>query len=132
MDQRPGGCLTVFTPSLWLVVGFLGQGLFTARFVVQWLVAERKQDSVVPEAFWWLSLLGGALLLCYAIFRHDPVIIIGQIIGLLVYLRNLMLVNQTKQRVMENVQRLPVMIEIREPEGSANFIRIRDCCLAPK
>ena len=75
--------------TFWLTVGFLGQALFTARFVVQWLVSERKRDSVVPVAFWWLSLLGGMALLCYAISRHDPVIIVGQAMGLCVYLRTL-------------------------------------------
>ena len=84
--------------TFWLTVGFLGQALFTARFVVQWLVSERKRDSVVPVAFWWLSLLGGMALLCYAISRRDPVIIVGQAMGLCVYLRNLMLVHKAKQR----------------------------------
>ena len=83
--------------TFWLLVGFLGQTLFTARFAVQWWVSERKRDSVVPVAFWWLSLLGGGALLCYAIFRQDPVIIVGQAMGLLVYVRNLMLVAQAKR-----------------------------------
>jgi lipid-A-disaccharide synthase-like uncharacterized protein len=78
----------------WLVVGFVGQGLFTARFLVQWWVSEKKRDSVVPLAFWWLSLLGGAALLAYAISRRDPVIIGGQAMGLIVYTRNLMLVGK--------------------------------------
>jgi lipid-A-disaccharide synthase-like uncharacterized protein len=77
--------------TLWLVVGFVGQGLFTARFLVQWWVSEKKRDSVVPIAFWWLSLLGGATLLAYAISRRDPVIICGQAMGLFIYTRNLML-----------------------------------------
>jgi len=83
--------------TFWLLVGFLGQALFTARFVVQWLVSERKRDSVVPLAFWWLSLLGGGALLSYAISRQDAVIIVGQAMGLLVYVRNLMLVAQAKR-----------------------------------
>lgn len=91
----------MYSATIWLLVGFLGQGLFTARFIVQWLVSEQNRDSVVPEAFWWLSLLGGLALLCYAISRRDPVIIIGQAMGLIVYLRNLMLLNKAKQRVMQ-------------------------------
>jgi len=83
--------------TFWVLVGFLGQALFTARFAVQWLVSERKRDSVVPVAFWWLSLLGGGALLAYAISRQDPVIIVGQAMGLLVYVRNLMLVAQAKR-----------------------------------
>ena len=82
----------------WLVVGFLGQALFTARFVVQWLVSERNRDSVVPVAFWWFSFFGGLALLAYAVSRHDPVIIFGQAMGLVVYVRNLMLVAKAKRR----------------------------------
>ena len=82
--------------TFWLTIGFLGQAIFTARFLVQWLVSERKQDSVVPVAFWWLSLLGGVTLLAYALFRRDPVIITGQGMGLVVYARNLMLVNKAR------------------------------------
>ena len=77
--------------TFWLTVGFVGQGLFTARFLVQWLVSEQKRESVVPLAFWWLSLVGGTTLLAYALFRRDPVIITGQAMGLIVYTRNLML-----------------------------------------
>jgi lipid-A-disaccharide synthase-like uncharacterized protein len=79
---------------LWLAIGFVGQALFTARFLVQWWASERKHDSVVPIAFWWLSLLGGTALLAYAISRRDPVIISGQAMGLFVYTRNLMLVSK--------------------------------------
>jgi lipid-A-disaccharide synthase-like uncharacterized protein len=82
----------------WLVVGFLGQSLFTARFVVQWLVSERNRDSVVPVAFWWFSLFGGVALLSYAVSRRDPVIIFGQSMGLVVYIRNLMLVAKARCR----------------------------------
>jgi len=82
--------------TFWLMVGFLGQAFFTARFLVQWVVSERKRDSVVPVAFWWFSLVGGAALLSYAIFRRDPVIIAGQGMGLVVYTRNLMLVSKAR------------------------------------
>ena len=84
--------------TFWLAIGFLGQALFTARFVMQWVVSEKKCDSVVPVAFWWLSLLGGTALLAYAIFRRDPVIITGQGMGLFVYTRNLMLVGKARAR----------------------------------
>ena len=77
--------------TLWLAVGFLGQALFTARFLLQWIISERRGTSVVPVAFWWLSLAGGIALLAYAVYRRDPVIITGQGVGLLVYSRNLML-----------------------------------------
>src|SRR3954452_24211626 len=84
--------------KLWLIIGFAGQALFTARFLVQWIASERKRDSVVPVAFWWLSLLGGLTLLSYASYRQDPVIIVGQAMGLVVYARNLMLVGKAKRR----------------------------------
>lgn len=77
--------------SLWLALGILGQALFSARFLVQWLASEARRTSVVPVAFWWLSLAGGSALLAYAIWRRDPVFMVGQGFGLLVYLRNLTL-----------------------------------------
>jgi lipid-A-disaccharide synthase-like uncharacterized protein len=98
--------------TFWLLVGFVGQGLFTARFVVQWLVSEHRQHSVIPEAFWWLSLGGGLALLCYASSRRDPVIITGQLVGILVYVRNLILLSKTKQQhrvarsFLENIKEL--------------------------
>jgi lipid-A-disaccharide synthase-like uncharacterized protein len=84
--------------AFWLTIGFVGQALFTARFLVQWVVSEKKRASVVPAAFWWLSLLGGAALLSYAISRRDLVIITGQVMGLFVYARNLMLVGKERRR----------------------------------
>src|ERR671916_2952021 len=88
----------VWNANLWMAVGFLGQAIFTARFLVQWVVSEKKRDSVVPVAFWWLSLFGGMTLLSYAISRRDPVIIVGQGMGLFVYIRNLMLVGKARRR----------------------------------
>ena len=84
--------MTIEIPVFWLVIGFLGQALFTARFLVQWLASERKKASVVPISFWWLSLIGGSTLLIYAVYRKDPVIILGQLTGLFVYSRNLILI----------------------------------------
>jgi lipid-A-disaccharide synthase-like uncharacterized protein len=75
----------------WVVLGFTAQGLFTMRFLVQWIASERQKRSVVPKAFWYLSVVGGGLLLVYAIYRKDPVFILGQATGLIVYVRNLML-----------------------------------------
>ena len=78
--------------SAWIVVGFVGQALFSSRFLVQWLASERARRSVVPTAFWYLSLGGSAVLLMYAIHRADPVFIVGQASGLGIYLRNLYLI----------------------------------------
>ncbi|MDD4913622.1 MAG: lipid-A-disaccharide synthase N-terminal domain-containing protein [Methylococcales bacterium] len=75
--------------TIWLVVGFLGQGLFSARFIVQWVVSERKKQSVIPVLFWYFSILGGIVLLLYSIHKQDPVFILGQGAGLLIYFRNL-------------------------------------------
>jgi lipid-A-disaccharide synthase-like uncharacterized protein len=80
--------------ATWLFVGFAGQALFSARFLVQWIVSERARRSVVPTAFWYLSLGGGATLLAYAIRRADPVFVVGQAAGLAVYLRNLWLIRR--------------------------------------
>jgi len=78
--------------TTWLVLGFLGQGFFSARFLVQWISSERARKSVVPMSFWYLSLGGSLLLLLYAIHRRDPVFILGQLTGNFIYTRNLILI----------------------------------------
>lgn len=85
--------------STWLVIGFLGQGLFSMRFIIQWLQSESKGKSVVPEAFWYFSVLGGLTLLAYAIHRRDPVIALGQGLGLVIYARNLYFIQREKQEL---------------------------------
>lgn len=77
--------------KVWLGIGLLGQALFTARFVYQWLASERARASIVPRAFWYLSMGGGLTLLAYAIHRADPVFILGQGAGVFIYARNLYL-----------------------------------------
>ncbi len=91
------------SPDYWQVIGFAGQGIFTARFLVQWAASEKKRDSVIPVAFWWLSILGGFNLLAYSIYRRDPVFILGQSMGLFVYGRNLMLVARKKRRELNRL-----------------------------
>lgn len=88
------------TEWIWVCVGFAGQTLFSARFIVQWLASERARRSVVPVAFWFFSLGGGATLLAYAIYRRDPVFIAGQGAGLVIYVRNLMLIRGERQQFM--------------------------------
>jgi lipid-A-disaccharide synthase-like uncharacterized protein len=80
------------TETIWLAIGFLGQGVFFMRWVVQWVASERSARSRVPTAFWYMSLIGGLITLAYAIYRKDPVFIAGQSVGAFVYLRNLMLI----------------------------------------
>ena len=79
-----------------LIIGFLGQGLFASRFIFQWIYSEKKGESSIPILFWYLSILGGIGLLIYAIFRKDPVIILGQTFGIFIYLRNLFLIYRKK------------------------------------
>jgi lipid-A-disaccharide synthase-like uncharacterized protein len=81
-----------YLETIFLIIGFIGQGLFASRFIVQWIYSERKGESSIPVIFWYLSIFGGLGLLSYAIFRKDPVIILGQSFGLFIYLRNLFLI----------------------------------------
>lgn len=95
LSHAVGGYLyDVFVTRLdwWVFLGIVAQGLFTMRFVVQWLASEKAGRSVVPLAFWWFSISGGVLLLAYALYRRDPVFIAGQGFGVFVYLRNLQFV----------------------------------------
>jgi len=80
---------------VWFALGLVGQAAFFSRFVVQWIASERARRSVVPRAFWWLSIVGSGLLLVYAIHRRDPVFVLGQAFGWVVYTRNLMLLQRS-------------------------------------
>jgi lipid-A-disaccharide synthase-like uncharacterized protein len=84
-------------PSFWLVVGFVGQALFSMRFILQWVRSEREGRSVIPIAFWYFSLAGSVVLLAYRIHRVDPVFILGQAAGIVIYLRNLYLISRERQ-----------------------------------
>ncbi len=79
---------------LWVLFGFLAQLMFTGRFLVQWLASEKAQKSVMPVAFWYFSIVGGLMLLAYAIHRMDPVFIFGQALGVFIYARNLWLIRK--------------------------------------
>ena len=83
--------------TIMIFVGFGGQGLFAMRFIVQWLRSERENRSVIPLAFWYFSVGGGLVLLLYALWRQDPVIICGQGLGLFIYARNLYFILRPKQ-----------------------------------
>lgn len=86
------------TERIWLCVGFLGQALFFMRFFVQWLASEKQKKSVIPRAFWYFSLAGGVTLLSYAVYKKDPVFIVGQGTGLFIYLRNIKFITMEKNR----------------------------------
>jgi len=79
---------------MWMIIGFVGQGLFSARFIVQWIMSEIKKQSIIPIGFWYFSLLGGVTLFAYALYKEDPVFIVGQGAGLLIYSRNLYLIRK--------------------------------------
>jgi lipid-A-disaccharide synthase-like uncharacterized protein len=83
---------------IWLVVGFAGQALFSMRFLIQWWASERQKRSVIPVAFWFFSMAGGVTLLSYAIYRQDPVFIVGQAGGLFIYSRNLYFIYLNRKR----------------------------------
>ena len=77
-----------------LIIGFLGQGIFASRFILQWIYSEINKKSIIPLGFWFFSILGGLTLLVYAIHRKDPVFIMGQATGLFIYARNLYFINK--------------------------------------
>ena len=104
MESLVGGILDWFFPggittseALLLSVGLIAQALFSARFLVQWVVSEKKRESVIPVAFWYLSLAGGVMLFCYAFMRKDPVIMLGQGTGIFIYTRNLFLIHRKRR-----------------------------------
>ena len=81
----------------WLLIGFAGQALFSARFIVQWIASERAGRSVVPLAFWFFSIGGAAIVLAYGIQKRDPVIILGQALSFFIYFRNLALIARERR-----------------------------------
>ena len=83
--------------TFWLILGLSAQAMFSARFLVQWIASEKAGKSVVPILFWYLSIVGSALLLLYAIYRRDPVFILGQSFGIFIYSRNLYLIYREKR-----------------------------------
>jgi len=87
--------------QIMIIVGFGGQALFASRFIIQWLKSEGARKSVIPVAFWYFSIGGGAVLLLYAIWRQDPVIMCGQGIGLFIYARNLYVIVRPTEAVTD-------------------------------
>ena len=87
--------------KIWLIIGFFGQFLFAMRFIVQWIASEKRKESIIPIYFWYFSLGGGMTLLSYAIYRKDPVFILGQGLGLFIYIRNLMFIHSKKYKKKE-------------------------------
>jgi lipid-A-disaccharide synthase-like uncharacterized protein len=86
--------MTITSEMVWIAIGFAGQALFSARFLIQWLSTEKHKRSVIPVAFWYFSIAGGMVLLTYAIYRQDPVFIVGQATGIFIYSRNLYFIHK--------------------------------------
>ena len=84
------------TAAYWLIIGFVGLIAFGARFIIQWIVSEKKGESTIPIAFWYCSIAGSLILLTYAIHKEDPVFIVGQSLGSIIYIRNLVLIDRKK------------------------------------
>ena len=94
------------TPSsekLWLLIGFTAQLMFSMRFLLQWIASERARACIVPEAFWYFSMFGGALLFAYAIYRLDPVFMLGQGMGLVIYGRTIKFIRDSKKGASTSV-----------------------------
>jgi lipid-A-disaccharide synthase-like uncharacterized protein len=83
----------------WHIIGFIGLGTFSARFIVQWIVSERRKESVIPVSFWYLSIIGSLLLLSYALRRKDPVFILSYLFNSIIYLRNLYFIRAKKKQL---------------------------------
>jgi lipid-A-disaccharide synthase-like uncharacterized protein len=84
--------------DMWLAFGLVAQLLFTARFLVQWIASERAGKSVIPLSFWLFSMAGGLMTLVYGLARREPIIIIGQALAIIIYIRNLSLIAQERKQ----------------------------------
>mgnify|MGYP000485748634 FL=1 len=91
------------TVTQWMIIGFVGQALFGARFIIQWIISEKQGESTIPLAFWYCSIGGSIVLLTYAIHKQDIVFIVGQSLGSIVYIRNLILIDR-KRKVLAGAE----------------------------
>ncbi|MBL8641382.1 MAG: lipid-A-disaccharide synthase N-terminal domain-containing protein [Alphaproteobacteria bacterium] len=89
--------------AIWIAIGFLGQAMFFMRFFVQWIASEKEGKSIIPQSFWYFSIAGSLILLAYAIWRQDPVIILGQSTGFIIYFRNLYLIKRTQKTSLPEI-----------------------------
>lgn len=104
--------ITTWWSLAWVAVGLGGQVAFSGRMLVQWIASERRRESVVPEAFWWMSLIGGVALFAYFAWRQDIVGVLGQSSGLVVYARNLRLIYKQRRRA--------ALAEVAAPGGTTD------------
>ena len=104
---------------LWVTIGLLGQILFTGRMIVQWIVSEKRGESIVPPAFWWMSLIGASMLLAYFTWRKDIVGFIGQATGWLIYIRNIYLIYYKPRRFPVIPTGGTALLDPRDPDIQA-------------
>ncbi len=97
--------ITSWSSLVWVAVGFGGQAVFMSRFLIQWIVSERKRESVIPTIFWWISLVGAVCLFVYFVWRRDIVGVLGQSTGVVIYARNLRLIHKQRRRAMRARER---------------------------
>lgn len=97
--------ITSWVGVVWVGIGLLGQLAFSGRMVLQWFVSERRKESVITESFWWFSLGGALMLFSYFVWRQDPVAILGQASGIVIYARNIRLIHKKKRRARRDEQR---------------------------
>jgi lipid-A-disaccharide synthase-like uncharacterized protein len=90
--------ITSWTSVVWVGIGLLGQLAFSGRMILQWIVSEKKRQSIITESFWWFSLFGAVTLFSYFVWRQDPIGILGQASGIVIYMRNLRLIYKHKRR----------------------------------
>jgi lipid-A-disaccharide synthase-like uncharacterized protein len=82
--------------TFWLALGFIGQGLFGLRFIVQWLASEKAGESVIPPLFWYISVPAGLILVAYAAWRQDPVFIVNEVLCVAIFIRNVVMLRREK------------------------------------
>lgn len=106
------GSVMEFSSQWWLLaICFIGQSFFFMRFFWQWIASEKAQKSIIPVNFWYFSLFGSWFLLAYAILRRDIVFIIGQSTGLIIYIRNIFLIQREKNKSIESMSRADTLWE---------------------
>jgi lipid-A-disaccharide synthase-like uncharacterized protein len=99
--------ITSWYNLVWIGIGLIGQLAFSGRMVLQWIVSERKRESIISESFWWFSLFGGITLFSYFVWRADPIGILGQASGIVIYTRNIRLIYKAKRRTIRNSEGNP-------------------------
>jgi len=97
--------ITSWTSVPWIILGFGAQLVFASRFIIQWVISERRKESVIPVAFWWVSFFGGVTLFAYFVWRQDPVGVLGQSSGIVIYARNLRLIYKNRRRERRQAER---------------------------